>query len=120
MTDYSGESFSDIASPLEVNLEAQSKGKIPKGVKAVYVVLWARDSDTTTDTPFVKLWGYDRDMPMLGVDNNFADAAGRDDVYSYSYGWVPTAENGDFAITVAASGSSTTDIYISIMGYQLA
>ena len=120
LTNYSGESFSDIASPLEINLEAASNGKIPKGVKAVYVVLWARDSDTATGDPFVKLWGFDRDMPMLGVDMDFADAAGRDDVYFYSYGWVPTADNGDFAITVAASGSNTTDLYISIMGYQLA
>ena len=110
--------MSDVGNPIE--LESESNGKIPKGAKAIYVVLWARDSDTATDTPYFRLYGKDKDMFMLGVDMDFADAAGRDDKFSYASGWVSCEDDGTgISFAAKSSGTNTLDVYITIQGVEL-
>jgi hypothetical protein len=118
LNSFNGDSMSDVGNPIE--LEVESNGKIPKGAKAIYVALWARDSDTATDTPYFRLLGKDKDMQMLGIDMDFADAAGRDDKWTYNYGWVSCEDDGTgISFDAKASGSNTLDVYITIQGVEL-
>jgi hypothetical protein len=118
LTGFSGDSFSD-ASNQTINLEAVSDGMIPKGAKAIMCRLQARDSDTATGTPYVQLMGEDLNIPSLEADCQFADAAGRDDVYSRVNGIVPCKADGDINYYTLASGSSTLDVFISVYAVQL-
>ena len=118
LTGFSGDSFSD-ASAQDINLEAVSDGVIPKGAKAIMCRLQARDSDTATGEPYFWLMGHDVNAPQLEADCTFADAAGRDNVYSKANGIVPCSADGDISYYAGASGSNTLDVYITVYAVQL-
>ena len=118
LTGFSGDSFSD-ASAQDINLEASSDGVIPKGAKAIMCRLQARDSDTATGSPYFWLMGHDVNAPQLEADCTFADAAGRDDMYSKANGIVPCNADGDISYYAGASGSNTLDVFITVYAVQL-
>jgi len=92
---------------------------IPKGAKAIMCRLQARDSDTATGSPYFWLMGHDLNSPQLEADCEFADAAGRDNVYSRVNGIVPCKDDGNINYYALASGSNTLDVFITVYAVQL-
>ena len=98
--------FSDHAIAVQ-NLEADSNGKIPKGIKAVYLTTLTRDSASST-TGTILTAGPDALLGYAVYQNSTHGLA--NDTYGNSEGIVPCDANGDIYIYINASGSNTFDI----------
>ena len=103
LTDYNNDS---VSSDADINLEAQSNGRIPKGAKAVYAKLTAQCSAA--------------DQYILLNDGDEADALQLQsqvaNVNNINTGWVPCDNVGDINI---ARGNTFTGVYIRTYGVQL-
>ena len=105
MNSFNGNSFSDTGATT-INLEAESDGQIPKGVKAVQWYVITRDSADTAALYF-----------ELG--GRYYGGAGNDVLKYAKTPFVACDSNGDASYSINASGSSTTDVYLAPMAVQL-
>ena len=118
LTGFAGTAFSDVGSATDINLEATSNGRIPKGAKAIYYRLGVADSDVSTGSPFFELYG----IHETTGDRILFDSLGGaewDDKLIEHMNWLPCNSTGDVSYTAGASGSSTLDVRLRIMGVQL-
>ena len=99
--------FSDQAIAVQ-NLEADSNGKIPKGVKAVNVTSLVRDSASSSTASMIFTAGPNNDLGYATYQNSCSGLA--NDYYNSSEGTVPCDDNGDIFTYINASGSNTFDI----------
>lgn len=98
--------FSDV-SITELNLEADSKCCIGKGVKAVRVYTDMRDSGSAgTDDWFIA--GYDISACTYEFINSPYGLA--NDTYNRAVGFIPCNSSGNYEYQINASGSATFDI----------
>jgi hypothetical protein len=107
-----GSGLSDVADS-EVNLEADTLGKIPKGAKAIWVNMSFRDSASASSTVYlgVKGVGDFLDISISGQTN---------DIYGYASQSFPLNSSGDFNYRLEASGSATFDFdHFKIYSVQL-
>jgi hypothetical protein len=103
LTDYNNDS---VSSDADINLEAQSNGRIPKGAKAVYAKLTAQCS--AADQYILLSDGDEADT--LQLQSQVAN------VNNINTGWVPCDNVGDINI---ARGNTFTGVYIRTYGVQL-
>jgi hypothetical protein len=103
LTDYNNDS---VSSDADINLEAQSNGRIPKGAKALYVKLTAQCS--AADQYILLNDGDEADT--LQLQSQVAN------VNNINTGWVPCDNVGDINI---ARGNTFTGVYIRTYGVQL-
>jgi len=116
---FAGDAFSDVGSATEINLEALSEGKIPKGIEAVLVRLGCADSDVSTGSPCFYLFSKGETATPALVVNLADNGADHDDKLRYDSGVVPCDSAGNIHYSCAASGSNTLDVYIAIIGVEL-
>jgi hypothetical protein len=100
----------------DLNIEADSDGKLPKGCKAIYMRTNAKDSGSAGSSSIlgfransIKSYEYIHDLG--GIAN---------DEWRYTHGWQSCDENGDVEYNIAASGGATFDLgNIEYHGVQL-
>lgn len=114
---FSGATFSDVAKTT-MNLEVESNGKIPKGINALDVFLYARDSDTSVGSPAFYLYGRDNTYPQVACNINNS-LSGKDSINSFQAGRVTCDANGDIAYLAQASGANTLTITIRVHAVKL-
>lgn len=104
---FEGKTFSDIADTV-LNLEADTDGRFPKGAKAVYFRIDAKDSGSAGASCYMQLspgalgtvgaslllwlYGQENDIPI--VETN----------------WLACDPNGDFHYNIEATGTGTFDV----------
>ena len=110
-----GVSKSDVAATL-LNLEADSSGKIGKGIKAVYLYSLTNDSASATTNSVAFLAG--PAAAQVGFDHANYVAGKTNDYLNSLTSWVRCDSNGDMYYQIEASGSGTLDlggpVYIGI------
>tara|TARA_R110002167_G_scaffold335948_1_gene543277 strand:- start:684 stop:1127 length:444 start_codon:yes stop_codon:yes gene_type:complete len=107
------------ASNIAINLEAESNGVLPKGLKAIWLRAEARDSASASGTAMFKL-GADvstNEEIMLDIGTNSL-VMGNDLKYQ-STGWVGANAVGDIEANIIATGSLTLDATIYPIAVQL-
>uniref|UniRef100_A0A6M3LR59 Uncharacterized protein n=1 Tax=viral metagenome TaxID=1070528 RepID=A0A6M3LR59_9ZZZZ len=119
LTDYDM-GVGDIATDVdaEINIEAQSNGKIPKGISELYANIRAMDSAVAAsigvwmgpDTTYCAQNIGDIGVPLLGVGNDEPVQAA---------GWVRCDSGGDPWVFLNASGANTFDCEIRTTGVRL-
>jgi len=119
LTDYDN-SPGGIASDLdaEINLEAQSDGKIPKNVSEIYVSVRAKDSAAGAN---IGVWmGPDTTYcaQHIGDIGLYLEGLGND-VPGQTSGWVRCDSGGDLWLFINMSGSATLDCEIKVSGVKL-
>jgi len=105
MTDYSGVTVSaDIA----INIEVQTEGKIPKGVKAVYAQITGKCATT------------DKYIALLSAGGGISGPRIEDVIVAAknhtAVGWVPCDANGDIYIE---RDGTFYDVVIKILGVEI-
>jgi len=110
-TSWDGDAHSTTAITT-VDLEAVFG--LPAGVKAVALRVEVRDSGATAWAGWIS-WGPAADWPYYMV----CRAPGSDVWMTYGPCVVPTDANGDLCYQITASGVSTLDADVSIVGYWL-
>jgi hypothetical protein len=104
-TTFNSQTFSDT-SATSLNIEADSSGKIPKGVKALYFFTVIRDSASLANDCYI----YFRTDATQVVQFTNGVGGKANDSLSYTQGWQKCDSNGDVQYVVEASGSNTLDI----------
>ena len=107
LTDFTA---STISSDTSINLEAQSRGKLPKGAKAVYGSFIGQASAVDTEAVL---------EPVLlgGVHGIWVIASVATPRYASGSGWIPCDSSGDIAINIASG--TWADARIRIVGVEL-
>ena len=103
-----------------INLEAESNGILPKGLKAIYLRAEARDSASASSANCKFNLGADvstSEEIMLDIGTNSL-AMGNNLKYQ-STGWVSANSDGDIETNITASGSLTLDVSIYPIAVQL-
>jgi hypothetical protein len=119
LTDYDlgvGDVLTDIDS--ELNIEAQSEGKIPKGVAELYLNIRAMDS-VVADT--IGVWmGPDTTYCANGIGDVGLELAGLgNDKKGQAAGWVRCNAAGDPWLFINESGAGQLDCEIRVQGVRL-
>lgn len=96
--------FSDV-SATTINIEADSDGKIPKGIKAFYVYANVNDSGSAGTECLISL---DHGATTWAVNVSASGLA--NDLRSRQAAWTKCDANGDYRYTIDATGSNTFDI----------
>jgi len=110
-TSWDGDAYSTTAT---TKIDTSAVFDAPPGIKAAVVRLLARDSGAFPQTGL---------YVTLSSGSNMAATAQMgvrptgDDVWDENCGIVACDANGDFYVTIAASGSDTMDVWLSITGY---
>jgi len=100
-----------------MNVEADSYGAIPKGAKAVRVLIEVNDSGSaTTDCYFIA----GSDISDLDAEAVCSPAGLAADMKARRAIWIPCNSDGDFEYQISATGSGTFDITkFQYIGVQL-
>ncbi len=118
--DIGGAKHSSVLNPEIIDLHAESDGKIPAGIEAVCLQLGARDSGSSSGNCWVNLYRDPGSLYVLqrnlGTYNGVGPAL-PDNTWSQEQGIVPCDENGNIAYRCKATGDSTLDISIIVVGY---
>ena len=112
-TSWDGDAYSTTA-PTTIDLSAVFG--VPAGIKAVLVMLIARDSGSSG------AGSYDVDLGPSANSNSALRVYVNgitNDVPMAGSGVVPCDANGDIAYKITASGAGTMDVWIQIWGYWL-
>lgn len=110
LTSWGPMALSDVGATTAINLENESDGVIPQGVKSIHLLVIVQDEDATGGW-YVSLYGYDVNTAVFVVDTLPAV-----DKYNSNNGIIPCDANGDIGYRADASGGSTLDVIIRVYG----
>ncbi len=119
LTDYdfgTGDISADVDAA--INIEAQSEGKIPKGISEIYANIRAMDSAVAAD---IGVWmGPDTTYCAQGIGDVGLELQGLgNDIKGQAGGWVRCNNEGDPWLFLNASGSGTLDCEIRVQRVRL-
>lgn len=112
-TAWDGDSFSTTAKTL---IDLSSVFSAPAGIKAILVHVATRDSGSAASSS-TKIVLAPNDTADLGFA--FRSAGMPNDVFAAGSSIVPCDANGDIYYQITASGTNTTDVWLTIWGYWL-
>jgi hypothetical protein len=112
-TAWDGDSFSTTA---KTKIDLSDVFGAPAGIKAVLVHVATRDS-ASAESSSTKIVLAPNDTADLGFA--FRSAGMPNDVNAAGSSIVPCDANGDIYYQITASGTNTTDVWITIWGYWL-
>jgi len=118
LTGFAATAFGDVASATDINLEATSNGRIPKGAMAIYYRMGVNDANVSFGSPFFELYGIHETNGHRILFDSLGGAEWDDKLIEH-IAWLPCNSSGDVSYTAGASGSDTLDVRLRIMGVQL-
>lgn len=111
-TSWDGDAFSTTAKTL---IDLSAVFGVPAGVKAVAVMVSTRDSGSAANDCYITL-----SPNNAGYNGPKAGPAGRaNDAWDRAMLAVPCDANGDIYYQIVASGASTLDVWLEIVGYEI-
>lgn len=100
----------------DLNIEADSDGKLPKGCKSLFVYTGVKDSGSAASADYFAL------RASATEDVGYINSVGgkTNDSRNYYHNWQKCDQNGDVDYEIAASGAGTFDIDVfRYLGIQL-
>ena len=115
---YNLGSYSNVSATTE-NLEVKSNLKIPKNVVVIFIKNAIRDSGSGGADVSMNLRGIDSNAAPIVINIGNTGLTLANDNLFYHTAWLPLNSDGDYRITINASGTLTTGVLMEIHGIQI-
>ncbi len=113
LTNFNGTAYSDTAVVTTINLEAESSGRIGKGIKGITARINVRDSDSAATETYVNLYGMDETTSLYRLNPIPVN-----DRWQMGNVTMSCYASGDIGYRTEASGSLTLDFSIMPLAIQ--